>query len=250
MRAQPGIAGVVIELFADEIADGAPDGNTEMIATATSDETGAYALTGLPAGSYVALLPLSNWEEGGALYGCASSDPTTVDPAGRVEDDDNGVSLLDMGILAGPIDLETNDDSDSSIDFGCFDPLFDLALTTAPTSEEPLHVDDDLTVRIEVENQGSFSAGRVEVIVYLPEELELADEAWTVDLDGPIEPPEPPEPGDPGDDVPDSIEVPFPVVTFVPVPVFVPYPVPVFVPVPFRVEYPVHTDGDEDEASI
>lgn len=63
---EPGISGVVVELYADANNDGNPDG--AAIATDTTDSDGLYLFGGLAEGNYIVKVADSNFLSGGALY--------------------------------------------------------------------------------------------------------------------------------------------------------------------------------------
>lgn len=63
---EPGIAGVLVELYLDANNDDVPDG--AAIATATTDSSGKYLFSGLNANNYIVKVADNNFVSGGPLY--------------------------------------------------------------------------------------------------------------------------------------------------------------------------------------
>ena len=156
---EAGIDGVVVELYADTDADGVPDG--AALATNTTSGGGYYLFSGLAPGSYLVVVPASNFAVGQPLAGLYSSVPTGSENIGVVgnpntpatDRDDNGVDTLDPlvnGVRSGTIVLaldseptgetelsarsadgpdsrgtnnESDDNSNLTVDFGFIPPL-------------------------------------------------------------------------------------------------------------------------------
>ena len=126
-----GIDGVRLELYADMNTDGKPSSG-EMVQSTTSVTTsgfaGRYRFTNLPTGTYIVVVPGSNFEIEGALYGYSTSvgnDPAP-DPDDDVNGDDNGrqvdvvlqtlpVTLTDNG---EPTSEDGNNDTNLTVDLG------------------------------------------------------------------------------------------------------------------------------------
>lgn len=131
---EPGIGGVVVDLYADTDSDGAPDG--PVLATQTTNAAGNYLFTGLAAGDYVVRINQTNWNSGGALAGWHSSSPASADPDDDVNNDDNGAGAAYAETTASAVTLAfgaepTNDgdssaDSNLSVDFGFVPDLAEL----------------------------------------------------------------------------------------------------------------------------
>ena len=124
---EPGIAGVVVDLFIDADNDNVPDSATPL-ASQTTNAAGQYLFTGLEANNYIVRVSQVNWNAGGALENWASSTPTSADPDDDVDNDDNGVgaayaetSSLSVTLSFGAEPTSDGDgsaDSNLSVDFG------------------------------------------------------------------------------------------------------------------------------------
>ncbi len=150
---EPGIANVLVELFADTDNNGTPDGS--RIATDTTDVNGYYLFDGLPPGSYIVRLAPSNFSAGNALDGLFSTltnvDPDTGNAIGAADEDinDNGIDNTNPetnGILSGTIVLESTSseplgESDLSGDAGDDDGSNNFRGTNGETD-----ADSNLTV--------------------------------------------------------------------------------------------------------
>ncbi len=107
---EQGIAGVVVELFADIDGDGEPDNTLNVLATDTTDANGYYLFDGLPPGRYVVRIAPSNFRSGGVLTGLFSSEGSgPVDESSRDQGIDNDDPQSD-GILSSSILLEQNNE--------------------------------------------------------------------------------------------------------------------------------------------
>ncbi len=173
---EPGVSGVVVELFADENLDGAPDG--PLLQSAVSAADGSWRFVGLSDGSYAVRLPVENWAAGGALRGCVSSAPTTPDAGDGVDGDDNGFELPGVGIIGGPVVVSAGNPVDGTLDFGCHRPVFDLALSLAAEETADLAVGDLLVLDLGVSNVGTLNAHSLIVQVEMDDALTLADPDW------------------------------------------------------------------------
>ena len=113
---EPGLAGVTVVL----LMGGSP------VATTTTDASGNYTFTGLMSGTYqVAVTPPP---------GYVSTIPTTLNPNGNVDGDDNGLTPTVAGgpIVSNPIDLtpgnepvvvtSTGTTVNTTLDFGLWQP--------------------------------------------------------------------------------------------------------------------------------
>ncbi len=206
------IEGVTVELFTDNDGDGLPDDtngdgvidSADAIATTTTGPDGDYLFEDLVTGDYIVGIAPSNWEEGGPLDNWLSSDPTSTDPNDDVDDNDDGTPDASSGyVLSGPVTLDDSEPtgepgldndpntpdslSNLTVDFGFWQPIFDLALEKTIASGQDvtnLVVGDDVTFTIEVFNQGTVSANDISVIDYLPTGMTLNDSDWTDNGDG------------------------------------------------------------------
>ena len=206
------IAGVVVHLFEDADGDGQPDDVNgdgvidadDAVASTTTGPDGEYLFTDLPTGDYIVGIAPENWDDGGALDGYVSSDPTSSDANDNVDNNDDGTpcQCADGYVFSTPVtldDLEPTDEpglnndpnhpdglSNLTIDFGFWQPQFDLALRKSLSAGTPAVVDvgDTVTFTIEVINQGSVTAVDFTVVDYLPAGMTLADSDWTANTDG------------------------------------------------------------------
>jgi hypothetical protein len=113
---EPGIQNVSVQLWRDTNNDGTGD---TLVGTTTTNASGNYYFTGLPAGDYVVVIPSTNWDQvGDPLYGftqtydpdasnvpCQGTGQYGCDSQGMVVDTTSG-----YGLPPGQIDY--------SIDFG------------------------------------------------------------------------------------------------------------------------------------
>ncbi len=173
---ETGVPGVVVELFADENLDGAPDGPRLQSAVSAAD--GSWRFVGLADGSYAIRLPVENWATDGALRGCVSSAPTTPDASDGVDGDDNGFELPGVGIIGGPVVVSADNLLDGSLDFGCHRPVFDVALAIAAEDTVDLAPGDLLVLELDVANVGTLNAHSLVVRVETDDALLLADPDW------------------------------------------------------------------------
>ncbi len=140
--AEPGIDGVTLELYSDD-GDGGLDAGDTLISTTTTAGGGLYSFTSLEQGSYLVVVPASEFAADQELYLYRSStgadgaatgpyEPAS-DPDDNLNSDDNG-----SGPAAGPVasaalalspGAEPTNDGDASastnlsLDLGFFQPL-------------------------------------------------------------------------------------------------------------------------------
>ena len=195
-----GVAGVDVYLFVDADGDGVPDG--DPVASTTTVADGLYLFDGLAPGNYVVGIPGSEFDVGETLHGYLSSDPTETDADTDVDLDDNG-SQTSGFVLSGSVTLvggeptgevpdndpNTADPNENlSVDFGFYQPEFDLALRkvlASPTSGV-VAVGDTVVWTMTVLNQGDVIAESIELVDYVPADLTAADPAWTAGANGPV----------------------------------------------------------------
>jgi hypothetical protein len=132
---EPGIAGVAVNLL---------DGGGSLLASTTTDASGLYEFTSLPAGTYVVEIDEANFTAGAAL---ANFIPTLRHVGGAAGDSDGARSL--SGNVSGPVGL-ADGEHDPTIDFGYFLTCIDL-VKTGPASA---CVGDTITYHFRVENCG------------------------------------------------------------------------------------------------
>lgn len=105
--AEPGIPGVLIELYRDSDGSGGYTASDQLIGSTTTDGNGLYSFSDLPEGDYYILLPTSNFNVGGAL--ATYNGPTTFagDPDNNVDNDSNGqlATIPALVVLTPPITL-------------------------------------------------------------------------------------------------------------------------------------------------
>ena len=186
------IGGVTVELWA----------GGSMLASTTTDANGLYLFSGLAADGYTVCIPTEEWSEGGDLVGLISSTPTSGvddDLDGRDDGTENGsgdVCAAAVTIATGSEPTGEDPDNDPTtadanenltVDFGLFEPRFDLALRKQlvnGSNEAVVSVGDPVTFRITVFNQGNVAASDIELVDYVPAGLELADPDWAMQPDG------------------------------------------------------------------
>jgi len=120
-----GIPGVVVELYRDN-GDGIFNPATDTLIpaqpTSTTDASGNWSYTNLPPGNYFARVAPVNFQPGGAIAGCLSSEPT---PGGNNGDSGiNNPNPATNGIVTGLIGLNGGTPN-PVINFG-FIPLMNL----------------------------------------------------------------------------------------------------------------------------
>ncbi|MFV0254185.1 MAG: SdrD B-like domain-containing protein [Beutenbergiaceae bacterium] len=197
------IPGVTVELFTDEDGDGNPDDRNgdgvidsdDAVDSTVTDDDGLYLFSGLVPGEYIVAIPGSNWAEGGPLTGLLSSGPTELDPNDDVDQNDNGWDNGQGMVVSGPVTIgdlepiqEPGPDNDANadpfsnltVDFGFYLANFDLALRKRLSAGQPdvVEIGDLVTWDIEVFNQGDVTATGIQLVDYLPLEMELADSDW------------------------------------------------------------------------
>jgi VCBS repeat-containing protein len=89
----PGIAGVDLQLYADEDDSGTVDPGDTLVATTTSAANGYYLFDGLAPGDYLVRIPASEFGIGQPLSGLVSSFDSAVqpNPVDQTDGDDDGV---------------------------------------------------------------------------------------------------------------------------------------------------------------
>src|SRR5262245_60100914 len=107
-----------------------------VVKTTTTNPTGNYTFTNLPAGDYRVRLAASNFNTGGALVGFTSSTFTSTDPDDNLNNNDDGAASGTLGsggfIESGLITLtvggepsndgDTNTNTNLTLDFGVVPP--------------------------------------------------------------------------------------------------------------------------------
>ncbi len=167
--AETGIAGVTVQLHTDTNANGSFDNGVDLLAaTTTTLAGGAFSFGNLLPGSYLVLVPISQFGVGQPLAGHASStgnDPAP-DPDNNINNDDNGTLIATVGVATAAITLasgtepindgDTDTNTNLSVDLG-FAPLIDLqiAKTANPTSAV---AGSQLTYTLSVTNNGPEDA--------------------------------------------------------------------------------------------
>ncbi|MFN0088190.1 MAG: SdrD B-like domain-containing protein, partial [Blastocatellia bacterium] len=111
---EPGVDGVTVQLYRDN-GDNTPNpANDTLITSQTTSGGGYYNFANLTPGNYFARIPAAEFQAGGDLVGCLSSEPTVADPnqaAGGTDHDDNGLNdnaPQTNGIRSNLVDLQGN----------------------------------------------------------------------------------------------------------------------------------------------
>ncbi|MCW1967362.1 MAG: carboxypeptidase regulatory-like domain-containing protein, partial [Anaerolineae bacterium] len=187
-------------------SEGAPTGPVTVtlrdssgnVYTTTTDAAGYYKFENLNAGSYTVTIPASNFVSGGALAGYASSTGASGTYTNTDNNVDHGVDVVDpsaAGVTSAKVILGSNDplnedgsapattNGDASnnltVDFGFWQPVFDLALKKTLDTAGPFVAGQTVTFTIEISNQGNVTGTNIVVVDYIPTGLTLADSNWT-----------------------------------------------------------------------
>ncbi|RMF38508.1 MAG: DUF11 domain-containing protein, partial [Planctomycetota bacterium] len=182
---ETGIAGVQVELYEDTNANGSFDSgtDTQVGSAVTTDSSGNYLFDNLLPGEYIVLIPISQLNSGGPLFGYVSSsaggayEPAPDPDTTVVNNDDNGTLISGVGVATTAITLAsgtepTNDgdadvNSDLSVDFG-FVPQIDLQVTKTASPSPTVTAGNQLTYTLVVTNNGNAPAANVLVTDDLP----------------------------------------------------------------------------------
>ncbi len=180
---EAGIGGVIVNLYEDTNVDNNLTPGTDfLLDTATTDSSGLYLFENLFPGDYVVQIDTANFGVAGAL--ATFLDSTGNDPAPDPDDndsnvDDNGLMLVDNGVVTRAVTLEadteptTDGDSDAntnlSVDFG-FTPASDL-LVLKSDDTDPVWAGSQLIYTLHVTNNGPSPVTGVTVIDTLPGEV-------------------------------------------------------------------------------
>ena len=158
---------------------------------------GLYLFNGLPTGNYIVGIPPTEWNPGQPLENWLPSTPTSTNPNNNIDNDNNGIpDPASSYVMSGPITLsdseplhETPDNdpntadtnSNLTIDFGFWQPNYDLALHKTLATGQPttVNIGDTATFTIEIINQGNIDATNIQIIDYLPSGMTLNDPNWT-----------------------------------------------------------------------
>ena len=103
---EAGVARVLVNVYVDANADGAPDG--PAIGSVRTDANGYY-LFNLDPGTYVVGIDQSNFTANGELVGTHSSTPDETNPNADGDNNDNGPGAASAAVLSGPVTLGPGD---------------------------------------------------------------------------------------------------------------------------------------------
>lgn len=176
---EPGIANVTLQLYSDTNSNGTFDSGTDTLqATTTTNSSGVYQFASLVGGDYIVVIPVSNFNAGGALQGLSTStgnDPSP-DPDNNTNGDDNGSALLLTGVVSQAITLaagteptndgDTNANTNFTLDFG-FVPNVDVSVVKTD-SPDPVIAGNQITYTLAVANAGPSAADNVVLTDVLP----------------------------------------------------------------------------------
>lgn len=117
----PGIAGVDVQLYADENNNSVVDPGDTLVATTTSGATGYYLFDGLAAGNYLVRVPSTEFATGQPLNGLLSSFDAVAqtNPTNQTDGNDNGIDNANPaanGIVTRQVALVTLSESTSEAD--------------------------------------------------------------------------------------------------------------------------------------
>jgi fimbrial isopeptide formation D2 family protein/uncharacterized repeat protein (TIGR01451 family) len=126
---EPGIDGVIVQLFA---ADAAGNPTGPVLVTTTTAGGGYYRFFGLADGDYVLVIPASNFGSGqplASLHSSGSSNGTSngVDPDNDVDNDDNGFNAVNpafSGVRSAAVTLTAGGEPTAELDLAPLDLAF------------------------------------------------------------------------------------------------------------------------------
>ncbi|WP_185155514.1 SdrD B-like domain-containing protein [Rudanella paleaurantiibacter] len=139
-----GLNGVTVNLYNDRNNDGKPQADESVTTTITGTVAGIdgiYTFDRLPAGNYIVQIPDVNFKGVLLDYVSSTGNHPAPDPDNNVENDDNGTSVVDCGIISKPITLSAVAEpldggyTNYSVDFGfykCIKPNY-VASVVQPT---------------------------------------------------------------------------------------------------------------------
>jgi len=140
---EPGINGVVVQLYRDVNGNGSYDAGTDaLVAMTTTSGGGNYRFDNLIPGDYLVVIPANNFASGGALRFFRSSDggnanDSADDPDTDIDGDDNGIGP-NVGVVTGaatdlvrsaavtlslggePTDEDGDSNTNLTVDFGFY----------------------------------------------------------------------------------------------------------------------------------
>jgi len=188
---EPGIAGIVTQLYSDENQDCVADGASLL--TTTTDASGNYAFADLLPGFYlVGIVPPAEFLGStgtGRVWAATGPFEPALDPDNNQNNDDNG-TLRGAEITSCAIELRAKDEpvndgdadfnSNLTVDFGLV-RNFDLALIKrrAAGQSNLINYGQSVQFTITVYNQGTIPATNITVVDYIPNGLALNDADWT-----------------------------------------------------------------------
>ena len=168
---EPGLAGVTVQLVL----------NGAVVKTATTNAAGQYLFGNVP-GDPFTLTPNASYTvripTGQPVLAGLQASPTTA-PGAAATIDSNGAVAGTFDAAA--VTTGAPGENDHTIDFGFFQPRYDLALRKTVAAGE-VQAGDVVPFTIRVFNQSPDSgsvARNIQIIDQLPEGLELADPDWT-----------------------------------------------------------------------
>ncbi|MEM7130359.1 MAG: SdrD B-like domain-containing protein [Chloroflexota bacterium] len=183
---EPGIGGVTITVLYDANASGTITGS-ELVPfrTTQTDSSGLYVFPDLiPNSNYQVVIPIENFQPGGALENLPYSSDTTATSDNQIDEDDNGIQssmgmtvtspLIRIDVDGEPIDgSSTNDESgrgseldngddnngDMTIDFGFYQlqPLPTLAVDKQFNGVGDYRVGETISFTIHITNTGNVT---------------------------------------------------------------------------------------------
>ena len=121
--AEPGLAGALVELFADDGVTPVVDAFGLPVTAQTTGASGLYSFTNLLPGSYVVqVIPPSGYELS-PLDAVGSTDETDSDGTQVGPVVQSPVTALAVGAEIEPVTNDGNDNYDSTVDFGFYQPV-------------------------------------------------------------------------------------------------------------------------------
>ncbi len=166
-----GVAGILVKLY-DLGQDGIKGGgDDQLLEQQPTDGDGLYNFDNLEPGSYYVQFDLNTLPTGfyPSLQNATGNDGN--------DSDANTMGMTDVVILVAG-------EMDTTLDFGIYLPMFDLALykTLSPNQSNAVNIHDDVKYTIKVINEGTTAAYNIDVYDHIPNGLVLSpnDVLWTL----------------------------------------------------------------------
>ena len=168
---EPGISGVAVSLYSVGTNGQIGGGDDVLIGNDVTNADGYYLLDGLILGNYYLVFDLNTLSSGYL--------PTAQNNGNDLADSD-----VDASGKTGVIMLAAGQ-TNTSVDFGVFPPVFDLSLDKSLTAgqSDTVDINDLISYDIAVTNEGNAPVYNVQVIDHIPNGLRFApanNSGWTL----------------------------------------------------------------------